>query len=449
MITMTTLEKHIISIALFGIVLMAGFLLWPLRGDAGHAPECGGGSCSIRASVGTNGNGRQAPTNSTVWGDAWTLQSYSGRFDMRLHCKTGPYNGRCANSSGSCSTGCFYGSGGNYHVRNNSYLSGHVDNSHYDSDGYWITIQDAVPPCTPSLNSVSLGATPASGYWPITVALTGTQTGPSCGGNTNWLFDCRDDGVFELGPYSSGNTNYSPPGGCTYNAAGTYTARARGWRNGTVREATTTITISDPPPPDVSVTGHNFCTGGVTGNITFNYTSYYIPAAPQTDYQVQVSDAVGFASSSVIFDSSKAPYFGGGSVSVPGIPPGKQLYARMKAWDNNSPQREGPWSTTYSFRTPPNVRFDMVPPNPVANASVSVTDTSNYGDAAPLAWAWDMGDGTTFNPGSSAESHIYGAAGGPWTVSLTVTDSFAQSCSTNQSVTIAEPIPIIKEVGPQ
>src|SRR5204862_104763 len=64
------------------------------------------------------------------------------------------------------------------------------------------------------------------------------------------------------------------------------------------------------------------------------------------------------------------------------------------------------------------------------------TSTSADPDGSVAAWSWTVGDGAT----STAQnpSHTY-AAGGTYTVNLTVTDNQGATGTTSQTVTVAEP----------
>ena len=66
----------------------------------------------------------------------------------------------------------------------------------------------------------------------------------------------------------------------------------------------------------------------------------------------------------------------------------------------------------------------------------SFTDASTDSDGTITAWAWDFGDGTT----STAQNptHTY-AAGGAYTVALTVTDDGGATGSTTDTVTVTDP----------
>jgi bacillolysin len=70
--------------------------------------------------------------------------------------------------------------------------------------------------------------------------------------------------------------------------------------------------------------------------------------------------------------------------------------------------------------------------------SVSFTDASSDGDGSIISWSWNFGDGNT----STAEdpSHTY-AAGGTYSVELTVTDNDGASDSVAESVTVNDTNP--------
>jgi subtilisin family serine protease len=68
--------------------------------------------------------------------------------------------------------------------------------------------------------------------------------------------------------------------------------------------------------------------------------------------------------------------------------------------------------------------------------SCSFTDTSADGDGSVVGWSWSFGDG--FGSSEQNPSHTY-AAGGTYTVSLTVTDDDGATDSTSQTVTVTDP----------
>jgi serine protease len=71
----------------------------------------------------------------------------------------------------------------------------------------------------------------------------------------------------------------------------------------------------------------------------------------------------------------------------------------------------------------------------VSDLQVTFTDTSSDPDGSIVSWTWSFGDGKT----STAQNpmHTY-AAGGSYTVTLTVTDNKGATGSTSQSVTVSQ-----------
>jgi len=68
----------------------------------------------------------------------------------------------------------------------------------------------------------------------------------------------------------------------------------------------------------------------------------------------------------------------------------------------------------------------------------SFIDTSSDSDGSIVSWAWDFGDGSTST--AQSPSHSY-AAGGSYTVSLTVTDDNGATGTFSQSVGLQRPLP--------
>ncbi len=99
----------------------------------------------------------------------------------------------------------------------------------------------------------------------------------------------------------------------------------------------------------------------------------------------------------------------------------------------------GAWQidlTTSTGNLPPTANFSFT----TSGLSANFTDSSTDSDGTIASWAWTFGDGgssTLKNP-----SHSY-AAGGTYTVGLTVTDNGGLTASTSKSVTVSSgPTPI-------
>jgi len=72
----------------------------------------------------------------------------------------------------------------------------------------------------------------------------------------------------------------------------------------------------------------------------------------------------------------------------------------------------------------------------VTDLQVTFTDGSSDSDGSVTAWSWDFGDGNTST--SQNPVHTY-AAGGTYTVTLTVTDDLGTTDASNQAVTVVAP----------
>jgi PKD repeat protein len=95
--------------------------------------------------------------------------------------------------------------------------------------------------------------------------------------------------------------------------------------------------------------------------------------------------------------------------------------------------------TTTTQATPPTANFTL-PTNVIAGQPASLTDTSTAGSGSIVAWSWDFGDGGTSNQKNPAHTYT-NAAGGTFTVKLTVTDSGGGQDTTSKSLTVGANLP--------
>jgi PKD repeat protein len=83
----------------------------------------------------------------------------------------------------------------------------------------------------------------------------------------------------------------------------------------------------------------------------------------------------------------------------------------------------------------PVAAFTMNPPTGTAPLAVTFTNTST---GSVATWAWNLGNGTTSTL-QTPPGQTYAA--GTYTVTLTVTDSFGQSSTAQQTLTVTAPVP--------
>ena len=92
--------------------------------------------------------------------------------------------------------------------------------------------------------------------------------------------------------------------------------------------------------------------------------------------------------------------------------------------------------------------FTSSPAAPVTNQNVNFNAGDSTADDGSqiTGYAWDFGDGATDNTNTATPSHSY-AAGGTYTVTLTVTDNRGGMATSTQPVTVTAPITGISFVG--
>jgi PKD repeat protein len=83
----------------------------------------------------------------------------------------------------------------------------------------------------------------------------------------------------------------------------------------------------------------------------------------------------------------------------------------------------------------PGAAFHTNPPAAVAGGDTHFLDDSGDQDGDVVAWAWDLGDGAT--SAEQSPTHVY-AAGGDYTVSLTVTDDDGSTDTLTRNVHVCE-----------
>ncbi len=318
---------------------------------------------------------------------------------------------------------------------------------------------------TANVLTVTMTANPNSGPAPLNgVDLTSTTSGTSSG-TYLWKLDCNNDGVYENAPGTTNSTNpYTATALCNYATAGTYTARVNVSHNQGWAEATTTVTVTAPPPTisNITVTVPDYCTSGPAVTVSWTYSSPN--NSPQSQYQVQVADNGQWASSKVdktIVGGSNA-YF---TDSDPSLDFNTTYKARVRVWDSNN--QVSNWSSpSGSWKTPqhayPSVGvFTYSPLSPKINSPIQFTDNTTFSDGngnGQRNWSWSFCPSapSKCSPNTSNGSQLVNRnpsttynTNGSYGVTETVTDKDGYICSApNNILNVQRSIPIWKEISP-
>ncbi len=170
---------------------------------------------------------------------------------------------------------------------------------------------------------------------------------------------------------------------------------------------------------------------------------------PQSAYQVQIDNQGSFGSPEV--DTGKVSGGGTSYFAGSGLDFNITYKSRVRVWDSND--NVSNWTESGSWKTPkhayPYVDFTYSPSDDIpAKQLVQFTDLTTFSDGGggTRVWSWLFGDS-----GTSAQqnpSHTYNLPG-IYSVSLIATDKDNYSCSRTKPITIAQPIPVWKEVSPK
>lgn len=143
--------------------------------------------------------------------------------------------------------------------------------------------------------------------------------------------------------------------------------------------------------------------------------------------------------------------FGDGSSLTTSTPTATHSYATLGSYRvtltvNDGETNSSPASVDVSIQNRPPVANAGGPYSGVKNAAIRFDGTaSTDSDGDPLTYTWNFGDGTT---GSGTNPmHTY-AAGGTYTVTLTVNDGITNSIPAGAQVTVNNTAPIARVSGP-
>ncbi len=214
---------------------------------------------------------------------------------------------------------------------------------------------------------------------------------------------------------------------------------------------TLTVVAPNQPPtvPSVTVTEPDYCSSGPAAYINWTYSDP--DGDPQSAYQVQVSAGGSSWNPPLSFDSGKVSG-SGTSYFANGLPFDKTIKARVRVWDSHD--SVSGWTESASWKTPkhayPFTDFIYTPSTDIpAKQPVQFTDQTTFydGGGGTRIWSWAFGDGGTSNV-QNPSPHTYNLPG-LYNSSLTATDKDNYSCSRTKPVTVAQPVPVWKEVSPR
>ena len=216
------------------------------------------------------------------------------------------------------------------------------------------------------------------------------------------------------------------------------------------------ISTNQPPSAiNLSVTNPaNYC-GFSSPPVTLNWQysdldDIPVGTDPQSAYRVQVDDDGDFTAGIIADTCPTGSGCSGGasnSYGTLGLLFNTTYYWRVMVWDSQNVASS--WATGPSFATnprPPATNFAFAPSSPGVDEIVQFTDqTTCYdGDSICNSWSWNFGDGSPPDANQNP-THTYSVAG-PYSVTLTATDSNG-SCPTTKSLT-ATVLPKWKEIAP-
>ena len=288
--------------------------------------------------------------------------------------------------------------------------------------------------CTAPLPTVSLLGSPNPVTYNTASTLSWSSTNATrCTASIDWSGSKATSGSESTGALTS---------------AKTYTLTCTG--DGGSTSSTVTINITNGPPtvPSVTVTESDYCTSlGAYVNWTYSDPEGDLQSA----YQVQINAGGSSWNPPLTVDTGKVSG-SGTSYFASGLPFDKTLKARVRVWDSHD--NVSGWKESGSWKTPkhayPYVDFIYSPSDDIpAKQPVQFTDQTTFYDGSEdkyRSWSWLFGDGGTST--QKSPSHTYNLPG-IYSVSLTATDKDNFSCSRTKPITIAQPVPVWKEVSPK